>query len=530
MKDMREYVKKCILEKAYFDRERYKDSLLSFQHSQIAFFFDFRNILFEKAFLEAVASLFWKVLGEGSQIQIGGLESASLPIITACVMKEENASGFYIRKSRKKKGESKQIEGIVTDLPIVLVDDVLNTGASFEKQVHILEKEGKRVYAIFAIVRFFDDSAYSFFTERGIKIYSLFSLEDLALKASRGQQKKTLDRMWYFGPVKPHFPLVEKRSQPVLFGEFLYATSDSGYIWCIDTGTGKVLWSKLLMWRVRKKKATFTDLLLHGDRLYVGSINGSLYVLDLKGKILYKESFGERITSAPVIKGDILCCAVKVGGPLYRSAIIGYSLSRREIVWERQVAGAVSGNFTQVSDSLIFQGSDGVVHCLQVNSGKTMWSQKVDGVEDAGSVYDEERGVLFSTQKGLLVSLSVLSGKMRFEIPVAEWLHATPCVVGSRAYVTSLDKYIYCIDLEKKTIVWERETEGRIFSSPVVQKNRVYVGSNDGMLYICNSETGAIHASQIVSERITNPVLFKDNLVFVTTFANEIYCFKDVLS
>jgi orotate phosphoribosyltransferase len=73
---------------------------------------------------------------------IGGLETGALPIIShlsSSLMKP----GFFIRKTKKDHGfglVKKEIEGIVR-FPVLLVDDVVTTGSSFEYVIHILEQE-----------------------------------------------------------------------------------------------------------------------------------------------------------------------------------------------------------------------------------------------------------------------------------------------------------------------------------------------------------------------------------------------------
>jgi orotate phosphoribosyltransferase len=73
---------------------------------------------------------------------IGGLESGALPIVShlsSSLMKP----GFFIRKEGKKKDhglKKKAIEGIVR-FPVLLVDDVVTTGRSFQYVIQVLEEE-----------------------------------------------------------------------------------------------------------------------------------------------------------------------------------------------------------------------------------------------------------------------------------------------------------------------------------------------------------------------------------------------------
>lgn len=71
---------------------------------------------------------------------IGGLESGALPIVShlsSSLMKP----GFFVRKEKKGHGlVGKAIEGIVR-FPVLLVDDVVTTGRSFQYVIQVLEEE-----------------------------------------------------------------------------------------------------------------------------------------------------------------------------------------------------------------------------------------------------------------------------------------------------------------------------------------------------------------------------------------------------
>ena len=70
------------------------------------------------------------------------------------------------------------IEGEVNDQKIILVDDIMNTGRSFMRQVEVIESLEKKIDTIFSVLRFRDLEYYKYFHDRNIKIISLFSLDD----------------------------------------------------------------------------------------------------------------------------------------------------------------------------------------------------------------------------------------------------------------------------------------------------------------------------------------------------------------
>src|SRR5665213_1522892 len=125
--------------------------------------FDFRALLLQSKWIDQYAEIFWDLYADRYPFQVCGMESAAISLVAAIVMKgverKTPVNGLFIRKSRKRKGLMKQVEGTPTDDPIILVDDLINSGGTFEKQIKILEQMEKKVSDIFALIAFRDQSA-----------------------------------------------------------------------------------------------------------------------------------------------------------------------------------------------------------------------------------------------------------------------------------------------------------------------------------------------------------------------------------
>ncbi len=120
-----------------------------------------------------------------TEIQIGGLETGALPIISALRLLDQDRiikNTFYMRKSRKKSSLPNRVEGQVLDgIPIILVDDILNSGNSIRKQETILSDETtSTISAVFVALRFHDTEYYTYFHNKGIKVLSIFDLDDFS--------------------------------------------------------------------------------------------------------------------------------------------------------------------------------------------------------------------------------------------------------------------------------------------------------------------------------------------------------------
>src|SRR2546421_5098265 len=98
---------------------------------------DLRHALLDPEALDLLTDLFWDRFAGHMPFQLAGLEIAAIPLVTALLLKARarglTVNGFIIRKERKRYGTGKVIEGHLTDDPILVVDDVMNSGSSLDR-------------------------------------------------------------------------------------------------------------------------------------------------------------------------------------------------------------------------------------------------------------------------------------------------------------------------------------------------------------------------------------------------------------
>ncbi len=106
--------------------------------------------------LDAAAELFWQECAGRMPFQVGGMEAAAIPLLSAILMKSWSrgtpVNGFIVRKERKTYGTGSSIEGTLTGAPIVMVDDLLNSGASMEKARVVMEQENRSIAFAYVLV------------------------------------------------------------------------------------------------------------------------------------------------------------------------------------------------------------------------------------------------------------------------------------------------------------------------------------------------------------------------------------------
>ncbi|MDO8728829.1 MAG: PQQ-binding-like beta-propeller repeat protein [bacterium] len=515
--------------------------IVSSHGSDSKWLFDFRKILLKPECLDLIAEIFWKRFKEQYPFQVGGQETAAIPLISAIVMKGWElgmpVNGFYLRKSRKKDGLQKIVEGTLNDEKIILVDDLINSGGTFVRQLEVLGQLGKKVSHIFTLMNFRDFENFSFLNEKNIELTSLISLSDFGIPLLKREEKKlptnNFDIIWYFKSDNPNYFYVVPKSAPVIDDEKIYFGSDSGDFWALNQSDGSVAWKYKVGWHAQGK-SIFSSPVLGQNCVYFGSYDGNVYALDTatgKPKWIFMEA--DWVGSSPTLAPDLnlLFIGLEFGLWNKKGGIVALDLDTGEKKWQYIMSEYVhcSPAYSQSKGLVAIGGNDSTVYLFKAENGELLWRYKTDGEIKASLTFDEKRNLLlFGSFDGNFYGLDLKSGKPVIKYEMRAGMYSTPIVYGNKVIFTSLDKFVYCLNLDTKQLAWKFNVGTRIFSTPVIIEDRLYVGANNGRLYEIDPKNGKSTGFFQVTERITNRPAYNaiTKKFFLPTYANEIYCLE----
>lgn len=509
---------------------------------------DFRRVCLDPAFLDAYTDSFYERYRGQYPFQVGGMEVAAIPLVAAIIMKMRErglpVNGFFIRKSRKKTGLLKMVEGKLTDDPIILVDDLINHGYTLDRQLKVLAEADKKVMAFFTLLRFRPLAAYAKYAEAGIAIDSLFGLDDftpsLGTKlfsddAPVPQENFTV--RWYFRAPEARLEAVHPKSGIAIDATHIYVGSDCGILYALKRADGSVAWQHKIgfgRFASRRDKEIFSTPLLLGGRLFFGAYDGNVYAVEARtGKRLWVSFEADWIHGAiayserrerlyvPTMFG----ARERGGGVAVLDPVTGRGVARLSIPSRLGAAPLTIDSL----DRLILAGEDGRVYALDLGTGRILWTFQTAGAIKERPAYDaKSERVICSSFDGSVYVIRVADGMLawRFEVGLANY--SSPVIEGDRVFVASLDKQLYALDRETGKKLWSFPARARIFASPTVLANRLYIGANDARLYELDPATGRQTGFFQAVERITNPPVFDPATgdYFLTTYANEVYCLK----
>ncbi len=501
--------------------------------------FDFRAVMLQQLWINRYAEIFWEIYGSRPPFQVGGMETGGIPLVTAIVMKGtelgKKVNGFYIRKSRKRDGLMKIVEGTLSDEPIILVDDLINSGQTFNKQILTLTEMGSVVSEIFTLVAFRMPEAYTFVSGAHVSVRTLFTLEDFGLPLQNNpapeMPHESYAVVWKYTAPSPSHHLVVAKSAPTLDDGRLFMGCDDGVFRAFNAETGSILW-EFKIGKHPRGKGILSSPTVHDNMVFFGAYDGAVYALDTKtGAKKWTYADADWVGSSPVVATDlgILFIGLEFGLFKKHGGIVALSIKNGTCVWRERTREFTHASplYIPEENAVVVGSNDGVVYVHDATTGEIRWRYQTEGHVKSSVAYDAKRRMLAVTSMdGKLYTLAAADGTPNFARETGAGIYGSPLISGTTIYFASLDKTLYAIDIETGRDRWIFETSGRIFATPTLADGSLWIGSNDGRLYELDPDNGILKGSFQTPEKIVNRIVFdtRRGHIFVSTHANEIYC------
>lgn len=184
--------------------------------------------------------------------------------------------------------------------------------------------------------------------------------------------------------------------------------------------------------------------------------------------------------------------------------------------------GLMSGVQPVVAGGKVFIGTlAGVLHALEENTGKDLWTFQAGGPILHTCAVAGER-VIFGSAEGKIYAVDISKGRLSYTLSTDGPIWNAPAISQEIALIGSRDGYLYALDHHKGQLLWKARTGGPLLSSPAVdiRRERVYVASEDMRVYAFSLQKGQrIWRSNPlpgVSFRGYHPVIAPDGSVMIT--------------
>lgn len=502
--------------------------------------FDLRALMTQSDDLNLLSEVFWEKMADKWPFQVGGLEVGAIPLVAAIVMKGREkklkVNSFIVRKSRKKSGLCKQIEGTLTDEPIIIVDDLINSGHSMRRVMAAVEEENKKVEYIFTFLDFETDTAKALMKETSINYEGVYTLADFDVsmgskKAPMFSDKNTLQPDWVFRPPTPNYVFSVPHSAPVVDENNVYYGADNGYFYAVNKRKGNKVWE---FQTGDSTKGIFSSPVLTEKGVIFGAYDGSVYHLNRSdGAVIWESAIADYVGSSPCLGTDLNLVFIGLEHNIYlnNGSIAALSLETGEKEWEQFTQEYMHSTPAYcVDERLVTVGcNDGKVLLFDAKSGRKHWEFKMEGPLKAAPTFDlKRRQIIAPSFDKNCYGIDIDTGEETFRFSAGHAFYNTGLVVEDRLYVGSCDKSFYIYDLAAKKLHKKMPTTGRILSHPQLINGDVWFGANDGGVRQIDLD-GNYKGGLVLPERPVTPVIYDADIdrYFVVTMGNYLVCMKN---
>lgn len=502
---------------------------------------DMRPLLLDSKSLDLIADAFWDAFAAKMPFQLGGMEVAAIPLLCALLLKAEqrelSVNGFIVRKSRKTYGLARNIEGVVTDVPVIVVDDSINSGASLEKVRSVLQQNQTTIAEIFTVMDFRSQAGIAWRCEQKLHVTSLFTIKDFDLKMKDTRPPRLvrsyrpLWEFYAFGGAANH---LNPKSTPLLHDGRLYMGSDRGIMYCLDAANGRLVWEYQCR-NTPPLKGIWSSPALHNHKLYFGAYNGTVYCLDAAtGQPVWQNAACEWVGSTPLIlpHHHLVIIGLEYERPGNKGSMAAFDLSsgeRRWEVWYSEYQHG-SGSYYAPDDTVIVPTSDHTVVAYQAATGEQRWVFYLGRSAKYPPAIDHETGlVVVPSYDGGIYMLDAHTGELRGHVQTDNITYTTPLITHGKIFCGSGDRHLYVIDLYTRQLIKKIIFNGKVYGAPrLIAPDSVIVGCASGIFREYDANTLELLGWYQAPDAITNAIAVSPDgkIIYVPTYMNEIYAYE----
>ena len=237
-----------------------------------------------------------------------------------------------------------------------------------------------------------------------------------------------------------------------------------------------------------------------GDKLYVGSLDTSVYCLDAEtGDIDWTFKTNGTITSSPAVVDDVVYITSQEpssGGLYMLKATNGDLIRRITIPYVQARRGTDIHSSPAVAEGMIFVASNKQTYYgINATTGHIIWNFTDPDAGEfiiASPIYHD--GTVYLVDQFFIVAVDAFTGKVLWQSFVGTEFYVSPTYADDKLYVTSNQRGIYVLNATDGTKLSFFSTGSNSWSSASLYEGKAYVGNNDWNVY-CIAEYPQLKSS-----------------------------------
>ena len=347
--------------------------------------------------------------------------------------------------------------------------------------------------------------------------WPLFRGDALSSGVAHSSLPEKLELLWKFPTKDGGFT-----GSAAIVGGVVYVGSLDGNLYAIDLKTGEQKWS------VKTELGFTSSPAVRDGRVYIGDSDGKFYCLSaglptaearaVSGKLEWAYDCGGEINSSANFYQD----KILVGS---QDATLYCLTKSGKLAWKYSISDQIRCTPTVVENRAFLAGCDGKLHIIDLDHGTSLATVSIDAPTGATPAVLGDYAY-FGTQGSLFFAVDWKKAEIawRYKSERAMPFQSSAAVTDSLVFVGGQDKLVHAIDTKTGDKVWTYSTKARVDSSPVVVGNRIFVGSSDGRLYGLDRKGKLVWDYEAGGKFTASPAV-AENCLVIGNEDGTLYCF-----
>ncbi len=213
--------------------------------------------------------------------------------------------------------------------------------------------------------------------------------------------------------------------------------------------------------------------------------------------------------NAPFISSPVVSDGIAFFGGL-DSTLYALDVRTGDEKWKVKTGGEIRSNVSVHEDKLYLLEGNGVLSCLDKNTGKSIWRKVFDNTAlfiserkydfadyFQSSLLIHDGVIYFGSGSNFINAVKLENGELLWTYKTGDIVHSRPAVHRDKIFVGSFDGFLYALNIDDGSLAWKFKSVGQQYfpkgemqGFPTTGFGTVFIGSRDFNFYAIDAETG----------------------------------------
>lgn len=277
----------------------------------------------------------------------------------------------------------------------------------------------------------------------------------------------------------------------------------------------------VLRWSIGAQSRTEAAPIVYDGHVYTLDRKGRLRRFSLEGDSVLLHDFGATVEASFVVNDSLLYVGRTDG------TVDAFSINRRQVIWEFETFGQISGSPNLVGDLLLVGSYDGCMYALDNRTGEKTGQFETGYYINGTAAVWKGFAVFGGCDKWVRV-VDVATGTVTDSLELDSYVPASPAILDGVAYACDYNGNLYEMTLDDDRISSHRKLlatssdndgqEGGVVSMPTLTRDAVYILTGDRYISCIERESGMVRWRKMLRGMVSecSPLVAKDKVLVCT--------------